>query len=72
MTDKITINDIFDNANDGTYKNEYEINMEHLSDEFCEESGEINGQAKLLANLLMVMVLTVLLVYFIACQYNNF
>ena len=64
MTDKITINDIFDNANDGTYKNEYEINMEHLSDEFCEEASEINGQAKLLANLLMVMVLTVLLVYY--------
>lgn len=67
MTGKITINDIFDNDNDWGYKNEYEINMEHLSDEFGESAYGVNNQVKLLRNVLVVMFLTVLFIYVAIC-----
>ena len=44
MTGKITINDILENDNNSVYRNEYEINMEHLSDGFCNVTNSVEQE----------------------------
>ena len=62
MTGKITINDILDNDSSSVYKNEYEINMEHLSDEYIDENDSVVGEMWVIRLILIVMIITMILV----------
>ena len=61
MTGKITINDILDNDSSSVYKNEYEINMEHLSDEYIDENDSVVGEMWVIRLILIVMIITMIL-----------
>lgn len=61
MTGKITINDILDNDSSSVYKNEYEINMEHLSDEYIDENDSVVGEMWIIRLILIVMIITMIL-----------
>ena len=61
MTGKITINDVLENDNSSVYKNEYEINMEHLSDEYIDENDSVVGEMWVIRLILIVMIITMIL-----------
>lgn len=61
MTGKITINDVLENDNSSVYKNEYEINMEHLSDEFVDVTDSIYQEMWIIRFILIVMFLTMII-----------
>lgn len=63
MTGKITINDILENDNSSVYKNEYEINMEHLSDEFVDVTNSVEQEMWIIRLILIVMILTMILAF---------